>query len=242
LTQNLVCFAHHKGASRLFRFQIFEPIANLMGLEVVRYKRLQKSLVFNDIEDLELKSIEFDLLATGDTKVVLIGNSGPRIARAIRTANPNFKAIHAVRDPRQILVSGYFHHLDGHDIIWPGFYWEKLAADREALTKLSQEEGILYELENISHEVLTQILLWQKDPRIMEVRVEDLVASPNTVITDICSFLVVPTCSSLDVANTSSNEASQPWQSVFTPRVKHRFKEKFNDIVVRYGYETDSDW
>jgi Sulfotransferase domain len=240
--QNLICFAHHKGASRLFRFQVFQPIAEHLGLEIVRYQRLQKSVVFNDIEELELKSIEFDLLERGDPKVILIGNSGPRITRAIRTANPNFRAIHAVRDPRQILVSGYFHHLDGHDIIWPGFYWEKLAIDREMLKTLNEEDGILYELENISDQVLSQILVWQPDQRILEVRMEDLIDSPNTVMADICVFLGISSPPSTNMDNESKNEASQSWQSVFTPRIKKRFKEKFNEIVMRYGYETDPEW
>jgi hypothetical protein len=239
---HLICFSHHKGASRLFRFQIFEPLAKRLGREQVRYEALSKLFVFRETQALELYNIRFDLLARSEPSVVMLGNAGPRVVRALKTATSDFRGVHAVRDPRQIFVSGYYHHREGHDILWPGFYWEKLAEDRPQLQRLNLEDGLLYELDNISADVLGQLRGWEDDERVLQVKVEDLAARPEQVLGDVLKFLRVEDGGPLDARNESANPDSQDWRAVFTPRVKKAFKERFNDLLVRYGYEKDASW
>jgi len=239
---HLVCFSHHKGASRLFRFQIFEPLAKRLGMDQVRYEALSQFFVFRETQLLELHNIRFDTLAKRAPSVVMLGNAGPRVVRALKTATSDFRGVHAIRDPRQIFVSGYFHHREGHDIIWPGFYWEKLAEDRPQLQRLSLEDGLLYELENISADVLNQLAGWEDDERVMQVKVEDLAARPDHVLKEVLVFLGVGEMEGFDARNESANPDSQSWREVFSPRVKEGFKAKFNDLLVRYGYESGSDW
>jgi hypothetical protein len=239
---HFVCFSHHKGASRLFRFQIFQPLAERLGREVIRYQALNPFFVFRETEDLELHNIRFDDIARQRDCVIILGNSGPRVVRAIKTAAEDYRGIHVVRDPRQMLVSGYFHHLDGHDIFWPGFYWEKLAEDRPRLARLDLEHGLLYELENIAADVLGQLEAWEDDDRVLNVRVEDLVRDPPATLARMLAFLGVEGDTGIDLRNLTANPDSRDWREVFTPRVADAFKARFGSLLVRYGYERDRNW
>ena len=51
-------------------------------------------------------------------------------------------AIHIVRDPRDVIVSGYFSHRNSH----PTEGWPTLMAHRQALQAASEDEGILLEM------------------------------------------------------------------------------------------------
>jgi len=239
---HLVCFSHHKGASRLFRFQIFEPLARHLRLRKLRYEAQSGAFVFRETEMLELHNVLFHELTHGAPHVVMLGNAGPRVVRALTSATADFRGVHALRDPRQIFVSSYFHHLEGHDIHWPGFYWEKLAEDRPILQKLSREDGLLYELDNISADILSQLVAWEPDERIMEVRVEDLTASPAAVTDALLTFLGITDRPALDVRNETSNPESQDWRRAFTPKIKNLFKDRYGELLIRLGYETGLDW
>lgn len=234
---HLVCFAHHKGASRLFRFQVFQPLAEALGRKVIRYEALTPFFVFRETEALELHNVRFDKIAASSNAVIIFGNSGPRVVRAMKTASSDFRGIHVLRDPRQMFVSGYFHHLEGHDILWPGFYWEKLAEDRPRLQRLDLEQGLLYELENISADVLGQLEAWEDDERILNVRVEDLVRDPPATLARMLAFLGVEGDPRIDLRNLTANPDSRDWRTVFTPRVTAAFKERFGNLLIRYGYE-----
>ena len=54
-----------------------------------------------------------------------------------------YKGFHVVRDPRDIIVSGYFSHLHSH----PTDDWPELIDHRSALSKASKDEGLLLERE-----------------------------------------------------------------------------------------------
>lgn len=238
----LVCFSHHKGASRLFRFQIFQPLAESLGREVIRYQALNRLLVFGQTELLELHSMPYDQISTSPNAVIIFGNAGPRVVRAMKTASSDFKGVHVVRDPRQMLISAYFHHRAGHDIIWPGFYWEKLAEDRPVLERLNQEDGILYELDNISADVLGQMAAWEADERILEMRLEDVERDAASSVRSLLKFLGIEGDHGIDVTNATANPDSKKWSDAFTPRIKSAFKNRFGDLLLRYGYEKDNDW
>ena len=86
------------------------------------------------------------------------------------------QGVHVVRDPRDVLVSGYFSHLNSH----PTENWPELEAHREALQSLSKEEGLLKEIE-FSRPFLTAMREWNYDQRhVLEVKMEDLTKDPDT--------------------------------------------------------------
>jgi len=81
---------------------------------------------------------------------------------------------HVVRDPRDVVVSGYFSHRYSH----PTDRWPELVAHRKQLNECSKEEGLLLELE-FSEQFLDPMARWQYDSKnILELRLEDISASP----------------------------------------------------------------
>jgi hypothetical protein len=91
-------------------------------------------------------------------------------------ALPPHRGFHVVRDPRDVLVSGYFSHKNSH----PTDGWPELEEHREALQSLSKEEGLLREIE-FSRPFLIAMRDWDyNQERILEVKMEHLTQDPDT--------------------------------------------------------------
>jgi hypothetical protein len=91
-------------------------------------------------------------------------------------ALPAHRGFHVVRDPRDVLVSGYFSHKNSH----PTDGWPELKEHRQALQSLSKEEGLLKEIK-FSRPFLTAMRNWDyNQKRILEVKMEQLTQDPET--------------------------------------------------------------
>lgn len=85
-----------------------------------------------------------------------------------------FRGVHVIRDPRDIVVSAYFSHRNSH----PTDNVPHMAQHRAALREVSQEDGLLLEMEYSSHELL-ELAEWDyANDHILELKMEDLTASP----------------------------------------------------------------
>ena len=82
----------------------------------------------------------------------------------------DYRAFHAYRDPRDILVSSYFSSLTTHsDRNWP-----QLTEHRARLQQVDEETGLLMEMDFIS-DVFESLGEWDlDDPDILEVSMESL--------------------------------------------------------------------
>ena len=90
-------------------------------------------------------------------------------------ALPEHRGFHVVRDPHDVLVSGYFSHKNSH----PTDRWPELESHREALQSLSKEEGLLKEIE-FSRPFLEAMRTWEYDQEhVLEVKMEDLTGDPD---------------------------------------------------------------
>jgi hypothetical protein len=245
MTKKIVYFGHHKCGSRFFRTQIFTPLAGPNGYEIEKYRVAKPVFRFETAHDLDFYNIDFKVLSSDKKIILLLANSGAPVAEAVRDNATEFRGLHVVRDPRQILVSGYFHHLEGHLINTGDWVWEKLAVDRPRLSALNREDGILYELDNITRDILdNQISAWKPDDRILEVKLEDFEADASGQMRRIADFLQLKEFAELNTEGgfRHANPDSLPWKQVFTPKIKKAFKERYGDLLVRLGYERGLDW
>ena len=65
---------------------------------------------FSRGEDLDLCNMHFDNLGVEQTDIVLFGKPSLRSLRIIQQSSDDWKGLRILRDPRQALVSDYFHH------------------------------------------------------------------------------------------------------------------------------------
>ena len=99
---------------------------------------------------------------------------------------PNFRGFHVVRDPRDIVVSGYFSHLKTHQLSC-----DSIIQAREKLVNLPKEDGLIAEMEGISGGILDQISEWNYGEReeILELKMEEIAADPATKFREIFQHL-----------------------------------------------------
>ena len=112
----------------------------------------------------------------------------------VQKINHPFKAFHVIRDPRDIVASSYFSHLNTHsDNMWP-----ELNDYRKELKSLDKEEGIIAtmnHLENMRIDgepvlVFDCLKNWNYDnPSILELKFEDITKYPYILIPEIFEFM-----------------------------------------------------
>jgi len=208
-------FGHHKCASTyLHRFILLQVCARL------KLKRCVVSLPGQFGGDLNqfVRDHEYDLICYINADRSFIDGLDMR-----------FAAVHVVRDPRDILVSAYFSHLHSHlTTAWP-----ELFEFRKKLQTLSIKEGLLAELEFITDlptngyalRPFQNMMRWDyDDPRILELRFEDMVDSPVSFFRRFGRHL--------ELIN------RQSFLSRFTRRRAHHVlsESEFLDIVARNSF------
>lgn len=94
---------------------------------------------------------------------------------------PPFSGLHLVRDPRDVLVSSYFSHRFSH----PTNLWPELIEHRRELQALSEQEGLLRELD-CRAEQFEDMRAWQYGaPNILEKKMEDVISDPAVQLAEI---------------------------------------------------------
>lgn len=91
------------------------------------------------------------------------------------------RAFHVIRDPRDIIVSGYFSHRHSHPPDHPGpegWALPHMAEHRERLLSVPEEEGLLLEMDH-ARVGLLDLAGWDYGrPEVLELRLEELAARP----------------------------------------------------------------
>lgn len=163
-------FGHHKCASTWFD-DIFHDVARELGL---RYKVVYKNADFNgDLRKyIAENQIDFISYANADFN---------QVARL-----ENLVGVHAVRDPRDIIVSAYFSHLKTHATET----WPELIEYRQKLQQCDQETGLFHEIA-FRKAQFEEMRSWKDfhGKQILEVRMEDVTARTYQSILQIVDFL-----------------------------------------------------
>jgi hypothetical protein len=94
----------------------------------------------------------------------------------VDTIEDELRAVHLIRDPRDIIVSGYFSHRNSHPEVFGGIAWPELIEHRKTLKSVDKEAGIEAEIE-FSNLFLEPMSTWNyHQPGVLEIKMEDLIA------------------------------------------------------------------
>jgi hypothetical protein len=277
-----VYFGHHKSASSWIE---------MIAKEVCRELRLRVAVVY-DADKLDTDLGTFVRARRAD--FLAYSNANGAFVKQL----PDFRGFHVVRDPRDMCVSAYFSHRNSH----PTERWPELAEHRKRLQEVPQDEGLFLEME-FSRRYFEDMRDWDADdPRILELKMEDVTADPYAHALRIFTFLgladdeeftagkraayffakiarrvehwggyrfTLPVGPRLlpaerllgivwerdfrrlsggrkqgDEDEKSHYRRGTPgdWRNHFKPEHVTRFKEQYNDVLLKYTYESDPDW
>lgn len=187
----LVCFCHHKCASQYVR-GVFQTAARWLGLtfQAVGVVDLSHPGIeaVRGGKALRVKGSEAEE-PTAD--ILYFGNANATVVELL-SVRGGYRGFHVIRDPRDILISGYFSHRYSHKIREE--WGPRLAEHRQRLeTQPSIEDGLLLELDFASRN-FANIAGWRyDDPNVYETRFEVLTTAPWTVYLAAFQFLGLTT-------------------------------------------------
>jgi len=177
----------------------------------------------------------------------------------------DFRIVRFVRDPRDLVVSGYLYHRRGAE---PWFrtisptaeYWAPIAGHvpegmpagvsfAEYLQGLSVEQGLLAEIEFREHH-LESLRQWPSDDRIRLFKYEQIIGREREVFGEIFSFYELPwyerragmwlayRYSALRRHSDRHLRDPRPgqWRDYFTRSVSEAFERKHGDLLDRLEY------
>jgi hypothetical protein len=185
-------FGHHKCASQYIK-RVMVQSARLMGwsakVEVLSFVLpLDYHLREPFATRLQQKR---QMLAANDYDLICLENADNEAVDIIE-ANHNYRGFHVIRDPRDIVVSGYFSHLKTHPVSADGNPW--LYEHRRRLQSFPDiEAGLLAELE-FCVPYFERLRVWNyNNPRVLELRYETLTTQPHAAFGQIFDFLDIKT-------------------------------------------------
>jgi len=171
-----------------------------------------------------------------------------------------------IRDPRDVVVSGYFYHL------WTDEKWCHIPRPRldgktyqEHLLSLAQDDGIAAEIGWAARNSIHHMASWDYGRTgFLELRYEEVLEDELAWFERIFrhyGFTDRAVQRSVDIAHSFSFErvtkrklgevkqgthlrSGRPgeWRSVFTPAHVALFKKLTGPTLVRLGYEADENW
>lgn len=179
-------FGHHKCASTWIH-SILETICCDAGLEIA-YLYAPRNFQDDLPKYVEQKGIDFVSYVNADADFL--------------KGLPPYRGFHVVRDPRDIVVSGYFSHKNSH----PTDDFPELPAHRDKLKSVSKDEGLHAEIEfSFTRQVLGEMSKWDyRQPHVLELRQEELTPDPYRGFLKILAHLEL-----LDEAHVGMRQ--RPW-------------------------------
>lgn len=171
---------------------------------------------------------------------------------------PPFRGSHMIRDPRDVIVSGYFYHLrtDEPFVNKPRDDLEGRTY-RETLQGLEREAGLCLEMSRAQRSTFRAMRSWDyHNPSFLELRYEDFIADESASFARLFRHYgfredaiaraqrIASRFSRTRVRRGAHIRSGEPgeWREHFTPALRDAFKEQYGDLLIRLGYERDNDW
>ncbi len=222
-TSLLTYFGHHKCATTWIG-DILSQVCKIIGLEFVNVNN--PSMFDHDLYSFVLKNnIDFLAYINADLKHV--------------KELDNIKGFHVIRDPRDIIISAYFSHLNSHSTVG----WPALLAHRERLINTSKDQGIFLEME-FNRNVFENLYDWNySQPNVLEIKMEDLIQETSNSFVKVFEFL------ELMEESTQKNRKKIPVRELQAVIFNNRFSIKANgrntgseDVKSHYRIGIAGDW
>lgn len=178
----------------------------------------------------------------------------------------DYRITRFVRDPRDLIVSGYFYHLKGAE---PWFrmenptekYWAaingKVPAGMAENTSYSQylqsltlEDGLLAEIEFRKYQ-LESLRDWPENSKIKLFKYEDIIGNEVDTFKQLFDFMELSATEKKVGSflakryalgnkqadkNHIRNASSGQWREYFTEEVSEIFNNQYQDVLEQYGY------
>lgn len=193
-----------------------------------------------------------------DADAVVFANAD-EFRRAL-LSDRSFAGSHMIRDPRDLVVSGYEYHKVTTEA-WANQVRPEYGdrSYREYLCRLPDDEGLLAEIRWFGSATGPRMAAWDFDqPEFLELRYEDFLADEHAGFLDLFRWWGLnqtATDRGLEIADRLSRRnggarsthpirSSLPgeWQERFTADHIEEFKSQNGDLLERLGYETSEAW
>ncbi len=184
----LVYFGHHKCATQYIK-TVVRSVAGWLGLNFETVDRAVEPAPVTDDGVIPRHQLHIQNRGYGEPSadVLYFANANAAAVAALNERG-GFCGFHVIRDPRDIVVSGYFSHLHSHPIT-ENNQERALAWRRQLAAAASVEKGLLLELEFEAANFANMAGWNYADPRIHETSYERLTADPLTAFSEIFPFL-----------------------------------------------------
>jgi Sulfotransferase domain len=182
-----------------------------------------------------------------------------------RFAQRGVRALHVIRDPRDVIISGAFYHVKTVEK-WANNPKKEYGGKsyRQAISaQPTDHDKLVFEMDHTGGKTVREMLAWdygQKDV-CFEARYEDLIADRDLkVFTPLMRFLgyegarlekalaavrehsLFGGAAGSDPADHIRSGEGRQWVNTFTPELKAAFKQRFPDALQRLGYESNANW
>jgi hypothetical protein len=174
-------------------------------------------------------------------------------------SNPSVAGYFILRDPRDVVVS-HVHYVTEiePDHILHAHYTQNLGSFEERLnTSITGLEQVDFPFPDIRSRFLPY-MGWLDCPDVFTIKYEDFLSDQELVVAQILGHAVkkgLPLQGEIQAAARTVISRLDPkrsptfrtgksggWRKAFTEEHKRLFKEVAGDLLIRLGYETNSDW
>ena len=163
---------------------------------------------------------------------------------------PISKTVTVIRDPRDILISGYYSHKKSHPVI-EGM-WKDLPVQRSVLLKLNTEEGLLSTIDFLDHQFNNLKHLYKR--KVTFFLFEDIVDNPYKLVKNILNVWgmkatnIKKVVDKFTLENLKSGKIKTPpfnsdhyrsgrpgeWKDVLSEKVLNKFHKKYPNLIDEY--------
>ena len=174
------------------------------------------------------------------------------------------RALHVIRDPRDVVISGCFYHVKTVER-WANNPKKEFGGKsyRDAISALPTEhDKLVFEMDHTAGKTIREMMAWDYGNNLVhEARYEDLIVDRElkhfqpimaflgfegerleTALKYVRELSLFGGAAGSDPADHIRSGEGRQWVRTFTPELKAEFKQRFPDALQRLGYEINSDW